>query len=154
MSRRERSKLQEMGIGEACRSYLFVLLRLTTAAYLLVVGLMLPLYYRTSTDYTYIANDKVDFFRKFGAAFGRLFLIVLTFWLILQLFTNYKKGRFLKLWETLSLTDKFVCLYIAALLASYACSDYQKEALLGAEGGWQMGLLPQLLLAGSYFAIS
>lgn len=53
----------------------------------------------------------------------------------------------------LSPMDIAVLCYLAAVLLSFACSDYKKEAWTGAEG-WYMGLRTQLLMITAYFCLS
>lgn len=147
---------------ERCHKGLRCLLQFITVLYVLAMGVILPYYYNWETDYSYIGTNKADFFRKYGFAVGKVFLTLLLFYGLFSLWLWWKenrehKGKLLLIanngMDALSVTDRFVILYTVALCLSYYYSDYRQKALLGISG-WYMGFLPQLVLIGSYFAIS
>lgn len=55
--------------------------------------------------------------------------------------------------KALSALDIVMCCYLAAVLVSFACSEYKSQVWTGAEG-WYMGLRTQLLLAAAYICVS
>ena len=120
--------------------------------YMIIVIVVLPFYY--TTGYYGIATAKEAVFMlscrillPLLLAEGGLFLLVL----LLGDGTLKEKG--ILLFKKLSTTDRFALLYVLALLLSFAFTNYKEEALWGADG-WQMGFLPQLMLAASYFKIA
>ncbi|MGN1147297.1 MAG: hypothetical protein ACI4TB_02675, partial [Lachnospiraceae bacterium] len=148
-----KKKYEKMSVREACLNYLRTLLRIVAEGYLVLMALVLPFYFRTATDYSYIGSNKSDFFKKYGFAAAKLFLTILLFYFLLALVDFCKRGQLKALWNRFSLTDRFAAVYAIGLCLSYCFSEYKEEALVGAEG-WYMGLWPQLLLVGSYFAVS
>ncbi|MCH5274851.1 MAG: O-antigen ligase family protein [Lachnospiraceae bacterium] len=145
-----------------CHKGLRYLLQFITALYVLAMGMILPYYYNWETDYSRIGTNKAEFFRKYGFAAGKVFLALLFFYGLFSLWLWWKKNREAKGkvpllindgLDTLSLTDRFMIIYVVALCLSYYYSDYRQKLLLGISG-WYMGFLPQLVLIGSYFAIS
>ena len=145
-----------------CHRGLRCLLQLITVLYVLAMGVILPYYYDWETDYAYIGSNKSQFFQKYGFPAGRAFLTVLFFYGLLSLWLWWKENRAAKgkvfLFinsglDKLSVTDKFAIIYAVALCLSYYCSDYREKLFLGVNG-WYMGLIPQLVFIGSYFAIS
>ena len=145
-----------------CRIYIGYLLRIVTYVYLVAIACILPFYFKIETGYNEIGSNKSSFFRKwgFGAAITLvvIFLIYIVFTLICWLKKNGKtRSKFVILcniiFDTFSITDIFVIIYIIALSLSYYYTRYPESALLGAPG-WYMGFLPQLVLICSYFAVS
>ena len=97
-----------------------------------------------------------------GFFLAKIFVHIFVFWSVIALVRflwerRREKGKVALLLDTflegLSLTDKFVIFYALAVFLSYYYSRYPDMAELGA-GGWYMGFKPQMLLIGSYFAIS
>ncbi|MCH5270732.1 MAG: hypothetical protein J1E83_08280 [Lachnospiraceae bacterium] len=145
-----------------CHKGLRFLLQFITVLYLLAMGMILPYHYDWATDYAHIGSNKAHFFQTYGFRAGKAFLIVLLFYLLVSLILWWKKNRTCKgkisllinnALDALSVTDKFAIVYIVALCLSYYYSDYRQKLFLGISG-WYMGFLPQLVLIGSYFAIS
>ena len=145
-----------------CRIYIGYLLRIVTYVYLVAIACILPYYFVIETGYNEIGSNKSAFFRKwgFGAAITIviIFLIYIVFTLICWLIKNRKtRSKFVVLcnlfFDSLSITDIFVIIYLIALSLSYYYTRYPESALLGAPG-WYMGFLPQLVLICSYFAVS
>lgn len=155
-------RLREMSVIEGCREFLRRLLQLVLAGYLFAMLAVLPFYFQTATDYMSIGSNKSSFFRKWGFGLARLFVHILVCYLIFSLLDWWikkrrTKGKFAALWKAflqdISLTDKFAILYGIALCFSYYYSDYRDIVFMGAQS-WYMGFLPQLVLLGSYFAVS
>lgn len=145
-----------------CHKGLRCLLQFITVLYVLAMGVILPYYYDWETDYSYIGTNKAEFFRKYGFAIGKVFLALLLFYGIFSLWLWWKENRERKgkctlfmnnRMGALSITDQFMIIYADVLCLSYFYSDYRQKALLGING-WYMGFLPQLVLIGSYVAIS
>ena len=139
-----------------------ILLCAITLLYLAAVILIQPFYYQTATDYSWIATNKETFFQNWGFRAARLFFpfalcylctLLANWWLRhgkekgkLSLFIN-------SILDSLSLTDKFACLFMIALWLSYYYSHYKHIAVLG-KSGWMMGFWQLFVMAGSYFAVS
>lgn len=122
--------------------------------YLILMLAVFPFY--NEAGYSHIGTDKSTFFCKVSVGMGKILVIPLVFYLAVRLvnFCRLKAaGQPEKLHIRISLTDIFALIYCAALLLSYAFTDYREEALWG-ERGWYMGLLPQLMLVGIYFLVS
>lgn len=145
-----------------CHKGLRFLLQFITVLYLLAMGMILPYHYDWATDYAHIGSNKAQFFQTYGFRAGKVFLIVLPFYLLVSLILWWKKNRTCKgkisllineTLDSLSVTDKFAIVYIVALCLSYYYSDFRQKLFLGISG-WYMGFLPQLVFIGSYFAIS
>mgnify|MGYP001024845753 FL=1 len=157
-----KKKIREMSVPQLCKSFLRVLLQAVTVIYIVCMLVALPLYYRRETGYSFIGSNKSDFFMDKGFFLGRTFIHIFLFYAAFALLCFFlenrgEKGKFSlllnALLEELSLTDKFAILYTIGVLLSYYYTDYRAELRLGAQG-WYMGLWPQLLLVGSYFAVS
>lgn len=157
-----KKKIREMSVPQLCKSFLRVLLQAVTVMYIICMLSVLPLYYRRETGYSFIGSNKADFFMDKGFCLGRTFIHIFLFYAAFALLCFFwenrgKTGKFSlllnALLEELSLTDKFAIFYTIGVLLSYYYTDYRAELRLGAQG-WYMGLWPQLLFIGSYFAIS
>lgn len=147
---------------EHCRKYMGYLLRMAVYVYLVAIACILPFYFVIETGYKEIGSNKSAFFRKWG--FGAAMIVAVVF-LIYQVFSficwfirNRKtKQKFVILcnlfFDTLSITDIFVIIYMVTLALSYYYTNYPESAFLGAPG-WYMGFIPQLILIESYFAVS
>lgn len=144
------------------RDFFRLLLSGIAVIYFFIMAVCLPLYFDTHTDYAAIGTNKADFFMECGFFLGRLFVYIAVLYavvaLICHVWENRKeKGKVAGLAEafldSLSLTDKFAIVYAMALFFSYYYSMYPDMAELGTYG-WYMGFWPQLLLLGSYFAVS
>lgn len=155
-------QIWEMSIPELCREVLRLLLQLVTVAYLVCMLALLPLYFDRETGYAFIGSNKSDFFMDKGFSIGKVFLYILVFYFAFVLLCFFlenkgKKGKFSillnDLIDEMSVTDKFAILYAIGIFLSYYYTNYRVELRLGAQG-WYMGFLPQLLMLGSYFAIS
>lgn len=155
-------QIWEMSIPELCRTVLRLLLQLVTVVYLVFMLALLPLYFDRETGYAFIGSNKSDFFMDKGFSIGKVFLCILVFYfafVLLCFFWENKgsRGKFSILLnyliDEMSITDKFAILYAIGIFLSYYYTNYRVELRLGAQG-WYMGFLPQLLMLGSYFAIS
>lgn len=152
----------EMSVLQLCEAFLRFLLRAVTWVYFVTMAMGLPFYFDTETGYNMMGTNKGDFFMNCGFALGKIFLHVFVFFVVVALLRFFwekrgEKGKLVFLINSfldgLSLTDKFVIVYGVAVFLSYYYSRYPDMATLGA-GGWYMGFKPQMLLIGSYFAIS
>ncbi len=149
-------KKRESG-WSAAKDFFGYLLDGMVCAYMLLVIVVLPFY--NQQGYTYIGTEKAYFFQKISVCSAYIILPIAMLYLIcfgVECFKKCpteKKAVFWKKALRLSVTDIFALLYGVSLMLSYACSAYKEDALWGATG-WFMGLLPQLILLGIYFAIS
>lgn len=155
-------QIWEMSIPELCRTVLRLLLQLMTVVYLVFMLALLPLYFDRETGYMFIGTNKSDFFMDKGFSVGKAFLYIFIFYTAFVLLCFFlenkgKKGKFSillnYLLDEMSVTDKFAIFYAIGIFLSYYYTNYRVELRLGAQG-WYMGFLPQLLMLGSYFAIS
>lgn len=150
--------------------------------YLILMLAVFPFY--NEAGYSHIGTDKSTFFCRLGVGTGIILVIPLVLRLIAEsvIFARQlsagKKASELTYTEQTSVrqkfvgqrytrrkavlqkqhirispTDMFALVYCAALFLSYACTDYKEEALWGAKG-WNMGLIPQLMLVCIYFLVS
>ncbi len=160
--RKIKIQIGEMSVPELCRTVLRLLLQLVTVVYLICMLVMLPLYFDRETGYNFIGTNKSSFFMDKGFAIGKAFIYIYMFYIVFVLFcflveNKGKKGKFSiflnYLLDEMSITDKFAVLYAIGLFLSYYYTNYRVELRLGTQG-WYMGFLPQLLMLGSYFAVS
>ncbi len=157
-----KNRYREMSVLQLCEAFLRFLLCAVTWVYFLTMAIGLPFYFDTETDYNMIGTNKGDFFMDCGFLLGKVFLHIFVFGAVIAMVrflweNRSEKGKIALLindfLDGLSLTDKFVIFYAVAVFLSYYYSRYPDMAELGA-GGWYMGFKPQMLLIGSYFAIS
>ena len=155
-------QIGEMSIPELCRTVLRLLLQLVTVVYLICMLVFLPFYFEKETGYVYIGTNKSDFFMNKGFAIGKAFLYIFIFYVVFVLLCFFvenkgEKGKFSillnYLLDEMSLTDKFAIVYAIGVFLSYYYTNYRTVLRLGTSG-WYMGFLPQLLMLGSYFAVS
>ena len=157
-----KKKYHEMSTLKLCEAFLRFLLCAVTWVYFVAMAIGLPFYFDVETGYNMIGTNKGDFFMNCGFFLAKIFTHIFVFWAFIALVRFFwekrkEKGKVSMLLDTflesLSLTDKFVIFYALAVFLSYYYSRYPDMAELGA-GGWYMGFKPQMLLIGSYFAIS
>jgi len=118
-------------------------IRIVLYAYLLLLIVVFPFY--APQGYVEIGVSKYNFFKVSG-----ILCMVIALPAIVILLAYYIKA---KKTITLSLTDKAMLSYGLAVLLSFACTEWKKEAVWGAEG-WYMGLFSQLMFLAIYFAVS
>ena len=117
--------------------------KIITYAFLLLIIIVFPFY--APHGYEGIGTSKFYFFRAAGlVCFGLLAPAA-----VFLIFRQVKKGDSVRL----SITDKALLLYGGAVLLSFLCSDWKKNALWGIDG-WYMGALTQLMFIAIYFAVS
>lgn len=121
----------------------------TICIYLALMLAVFPFY--NVEGYSHIGTDKSFFFCKMSMGTGKILAFPLLLYLILRIVAQAEKET--KIRFKISLTDFFALLYCAALLLSYAFTDFREAALWG-EKGWYMGLAPQLILLSIYFLVS
>ncbi len=140
----------------------------------LIVGM--PLYY--SDGYRHIGSDKSEFLRVCNLAALCTIVPVLLLCAVVREARNAHasrnvsisdsarvnhstdasepnvgKNRLARTLSSLTITDIFALIYAAAVVLSYAFSNYREEAFLGASG-WYMGLFTQLSLVAIFFLTS
>lgn len=145
-------------VADSLNYFFKYLIHCMLCVYILLILIILPFYFEEG--YSHIGTDKSYFFRQVSTVGWKLLLPVLLCYLVSAAVVwrqnrkkeagNNRKNAF---WNRISVTDVFAGMYGIGLLISYACSDYKKMALWGADG-WFMGLYPQLILIGVYFLIS
>ena len=157
-----KAKAKAMDILDLCRYIILGLIYAMLLAYLVPMAFIHPLHYELTKGYYTIGSAKFAFFDIYGFSAAntmwRLALIYAVLLFVKKWKDCRKNGTKLNVWfkellHDFSVTDVFMILYGVSLLISYAMSDYKEMAYMGASG-WFMGLLPHLLLVGSYFAIS
>lgn len=156
------TEIRKMSVAETCRAFLLLLMRVSLIFYLAVMVAVLPFYFYRETGYTTIGSSKSELFQKWGIGSARLFVHILLLYLVFALFCWWKENRQTKhkaallissFFDGLSITDKFVIFYMFSLCLSYYYSPYPEVAQMGTSG-WYMGFFPQIVMAGSYFAIT
>lgn len=109
--------------------------------------IVFPLFYQNA--YFNMGDAKFSYFRTYTLVFLSVSILAGGFYLIIHIYDIPWKSLFSKsTWM-----DRFVLLYMFAIILSYLCSDYKKEALWGFSG-WYMGILTQLMFLAIYFFIS
>lgn len=131
------------GIMERSKKFATCYMQVVLHISLFLLIVVFPYY--APNGYVKLGVHKCDFFRTVGIGCFVLMLPAAIF-----LFAYQWKHRALK---RLSATDKAMLLYAAAVILSYVCTEWRKEALLGTEG-WSMGLLSQLMFVAIYFGVS
>lgn len=116
-------------------------------AYFLVMTVIYPFY--APGGYLHLGEVKFVFFRNVSLAVCAAAAAVL----LLAALLGRDRTRIIRFYENMSVTDWFAYGYLAAVMISYLCSAYRKEALWGAEG-WYMGAAVQALLVIGYFLFS
>ncbi len=115
--------------------------------YFLVMTTVYPLY--APGGYMHIGQVKYEFFRGVS--------LVMTASLIAVILGSYLMHRennwLLSHYKQMSVTDWFAYGYLVAVMISYLCSSYKKDALWGAEG-WYMGVITQMIFVLIYFFFS
>lgn len=115
--------------------------------YFLAMTVVYPLY--APGGYLHIGEVKYVFFRNVSlAAFAAVMIVELG-----SLLLRRDKGWLLRNVQRMSVTDWFVYGYLVAIMLSYLCSAYKKDALWGVEG-WHMGVVTQIILILTYFCFS
>ncbi len=157
-----KAKAKAMEVLDLCRYIVLGMMYAMLLAYLVPMAFIHPLHYELTKGYYTIGTAKFSFFDIYGfSAANTMWRLVLIYVLLLLVrkWKNSKKdhtklsGWFMDCLRDFSVTDIFMLFYGVSLLLSYAVSDYKETAYMGATG-WFMGLMPHLLLIGSYFAIS
>lgn len=157
-----KAKAKAMDILDLCRYIVLGLMYAMLLAYLVPMVLIHPLHYEWTKGYYTIGSAKFSFFDIYGfSAANTMWRLAIMYVLLLlvQKGKECKKNHtklsayFMQILRSFSVTDIFMLLYMVSLLISYAVSDFKETAYMGANG-WFMGLMPHLLLVGSYFAIS
>lgn len=116
--------------------------------YLIWIICILPFYF--TEGHTFIGSDKVNMF----VFISKLFLpFVMIHFIIQMIYYIRNKGSLKDFINKLSLTDKFMLLFLAVILLSFLSSDYKSLAFWGANK-WSLGLLTQVTFVCSYFCIS
>ncbi len=116
-------------------------------AYFLVMTVIYPFY--APGGYLHLGEVKFVFFRNVSLAVCAVAAAVL----LLAALVGRDRTRIIRFYENMSVTDWFAYGYLAAVMVSYLCSAYRREALWGAEG-WYMGAAVQALLVICYFLFS
>lgn len=173
---------QKTSIWQRAEQGLSLVLDILISIYMLLIIVVMPFY--NEDGYSHIGTDKATFFRKVGSYSWKIVLPVFALLVIVRVVVyvtdsnteltgskstvrkhasqavkqetsqqSQAKGKHLWDWLHSHATECFAAVYGISLLLSYACTEYKDQALRGANG-WYMGLLPQLLLLGSFFFIA
>lgn len=116
-------------------------------AYFLVMTVIYPFY--APGGYVQIGKDKYEFFRNISL----VTLVVLASVIVLSVVVRRDREWLIRNYRKLSVTDWFAYGYFVAVMLSYLCSDYKKDAFWGAEG-WYMGVITQMTFVFLYFFFS
>lgn len=112
-----------------------------TGIYLFLMVVVFPFF--APEGYVHIDKNKYGFFLLTGLLCFGLIVPAAIFLLVKQK----------ALWKKLSLTDKTVLLYAAAVILSFLCTKWREYSWWGADG-WYMGFVSQLMFAAIYFCVS
>lgn len=115
--------------------------------YFVIMAVIYPYY--APGGYVRIGEVKYEFFRNVSLIFWALVTGLILFFILVRrdfewVVRNYRK---------MSVTDWFAYGYFVAVLLSYLCSPYKKQALWGAQG-WYMGVVSQVIFLMIYFYFS
>lgn len=155
-------KKEAAGVAESIQDFLLWVLRITAGIYVLLIGGMMPFYYQKAKNYTTIGTAKAKFYMHWGYDLGKVALLAFVLYLIFTVVCLLKKEKknkgYIKTYcrelaESLSIIDRFVILYMAALTFSFILTPFKEFALQGATG-WSMGYVPQMVFACFYLLIS
>lgn len=158
--RQPQKKGRETSVPAVIRKGTRIVMDFILSAYFVLMTAVMPFYFQDG--YAHIATDKAEFCGRIGIYMWRALLPVFAVYLgasLVSFLRGHRGGLTKELLlrqlgsavKSLTLTDRFMALYGAALLLSYFCSDYREKALWGAGSGWYTGLLPQLMLILAYF---
>ncbi|MGN0384764.1 MAG: O-antigen ligase family protein [Lachnospiraceae bacterium] len=155
-------KKEAAGVAESIQDFLLWVLRITAGIYVLLIGGMMPFYYQKAKNYTTIGTAKAKFYMHWGYDLAKVALLAFALYLIFTVVyllqkekksKGYIKRYFHEFAEGLSIIDRLVILYMAALTISFILTPFKEFALQGA-AGWSMGYVPQMVFACSYLLIS
>ena len=155
ISRRKKGKKQH--ICYDIQAFLKDGLWLFVSIYMFLIIVVHPFYY--TQGYARIGTDKYEFFYRTGLVAFVCILPLVGIYLALSFFIQYRLEKSEEFpFGKLSLTDKFVLGYGAAVLLSYFFSEYRDAGVYGdvwkGTIGWFMGACSQLMFVGIYFAVS
>lgn len=125
------------------------LLREITATYVFLMLVIYPLYYQNK--YYNMGDAKWQFFSVVTFIAGGILLAVFLCYLAELLRKQELQGYIQKI--QLSVLDKFVLAYMAAVLISVLLSPYKDQIIWGYDG-WYMGLIAQTCFVLIYFFVS
>lgn len=126
-------------LGDICQGIIM--------AYFLVLAVIYPFY--APGGYMRIGEVKFIFFRNVSL----VTLAVVVGIVLLSVVGHRDWNWIIRSYRKLSVTDWFVYGYFLAVMLSYLCSAYKKDALWGAEG-WYMGTVTQIIFVFLYFVFS
>lgn len=134
------------------------LLDIVVSLYMVALMVVLPLY-STETGYRSIGTDKCMLFRSVSLLACKAVLPLTALYLLSLALRRLRPGsRDKRHMPSVSITDLFALLYLAAVVCSYLHSSFREETEWGdafyGVSGWYLGLLTQLLFLGIYFAVS
>lgn len=137
---------------------LWDLLDIVVSLYMVALMVVLPLY-STETGYRSIGTDKCMFFRSVSLLACKAILPLTVLYLLsLALRRLRPDSHDKKRMPSVSVTDLFALVYLAAVVCSYLHSSFREKTEWGdafyGVSGWYLGLLTQLLFLGIYFAVS
>lgn len=134
------------------------LLDIVVSLYMVALMVVLPLY-STETGYRSIGTDKCMLFRSVSLLACKAVLPLTALYLLSLALRRLRPGSHdKKRMPSVSVTDLFALLYLAAVVCSYLHSSFREKTEWGdafyGVSGWYLGLLTQLLFLGIYFAVS
>ncbi|MCM1122307.1 MAG: O-antigen ligase family protein [Eubacterium sp.] len=115
--------------------------------YFLIMTVVYPFY--APGGYLRIGEAKYGFFRCASLILAAAVSVVI----LLLLLVRRDKDWLIRNYKRMSITDWFAYGYLVAVMLSYLCSDYKRDALWGTEG-WYMGVMTQIMLILIYFIFS
>ncbi len=127
-------------------------LDVAVSLYMVALMVVLPLY-STESGYRRIGTEKCMFFRSGSLLACKVILPMIAIYLLCLVLRRLRPRI-----PSVSVTDLFALVYLAAVICSYLHSSFKEEtewgdAFYGAYG-WYLGFLTQLLFLGIYFVVS
>lgn len=134
------------------------LLDIVVSLYMVALMVVLPLY-STETGYRSIGTDKCMLFRSVSLLACKVILPLTALYLLSLALRRLRLGSHdKKRMTSVSVTDLFALVYLAAVVGSYLHSSFREKTEWGdafyGVSGWYLGLLTQMLFLGIYFAVS
>ncbi|MDD2973328.1 MAG: O-antigen ligase family protein [Lachnospiraceae bacterium] len=126
-------------------------IQLLTTAYVLILLLIYPLYYRNK--YYDMGEAKYFFFKWVSLIFFGIILLISTVGFFRKAVGKGEPIPWRKFLHSLSVLDWFVIAYGTAVWLSFLLSSYQKDAIWGYPG-WYMGIVSQMIFILIYFYVS
>lgn len=134
-------------VGDKTSGLHQVVCRAVILLYFVIMTVVYPYY--APGGYVQIGEVKYGFFRYVSL----VVFVLMAGMLLLSVPLRRDWEWAVRNYRKMSVTDWFAYGYLIAVLLSYLCSPYKKDALWGAQG-WYMGVMSQIIFVMVYFCFS